>query len=520
VTGQEGVEITTELAVQAKSTLKKCLRRFDMLFFTLCALIGLDALGQVASFGAATFSWIVILAILFLVPYALVMAEVGSAFTQEGGIYEWVKLSFNRFWAGITAVAYWITTPIWVGGSLVFVATAAWGVHIHGIGSGWTAGDIAFKLAFIWSTIIVAIISLRYGKWVPNIGAIVRVGLLGIFSLTVLIYAFEHGLHGYAASAFSPFHIAVLLGLAPVLLFNYVGFELENGAAEEMKDPQHDVPVTVFRSCLITTLAYAIPVFGIVAVLPASKVTGISGFLAAVGQTFTVYGSAGHFLTQVMAIGFIVALVTSGSVWIMGSDRILAVAAYDGAFPGYFGKFHQRLGTPVRVNVMSGVVATIFCGAATQLLAGKQANTFLVVLLLATSATLLGYLLVFPAVPILRRKFASVHRPYRVPGGNVGLWTCTALCMFWIVLGSWVALFPGTLNHLFGESYSIKATFGVSTARFEAFTLGTLVVIILVGVLGYVLAAPSRRKLAVEIPIQPVTDAVTLPQQARAAAAM
>jgi amino acid transporter len=346
----------------------------------------------------------------------------------------------------------------------------------------------------------------------------VRVGLLGIFSLTVLIYAFEHGLHGYAASAFSPFHMAALLGLAPVLLFNYVGFELENGAAEEMKDPQRDVPATVLRSCLITALAYAIPVFGIVAVLPARKVTGISGFLAAVGQTFTVYGSAGHFLTQVMAIGFIIALVTSGSVWIMGSDRILAVAAYDGALPSYFGHFHQRLGTPVCVNVMSGIVATIFCGAATQLLAGGQANTFLVVLLLATSATLLGYLLVFPPVPILRRKFASIHRPYRVPGGNVGLWTCTARCMFWIVLGSWVALFPGTLNHLFGESYNIQATFGVSTARFEAFTLGTLAVIILVGVLGYGLAAPARRQHTVEIPIQGAPETTVMSQQARVAA--
>ena len=41
-----------------------------------------------------------------------------------------------------------------------------------------------------------------------------------------------------------------------------------------------------------------------------------------------------------MAIGFIFALVTSGSVWMMGADRIQAVAAYDGAFPGYFGRFH------------------------------------------------------------------------------------------------------------------------------------------------------------------------------------
>ena len=43
-----------------------------------------------------------ILTVLFLLPYGLVMAEVGSAFTAEGGPYEWVKLTMGRFWAGLT----------------------------------------------------------------------------------------------------------------------------------------------------------------------------------------------------------------------------------------------------------------------------------------------------------------------------------------------------------------------------------------------------------------------------------
>ncbi len=487
------MEDTTAMAVTERRKLQKSLRRFDMLFFTLCALIGLDTLGQVSSFGAVTFSWLVILALFFVLPYALVMAEVGSAFTQEGGPYEWMKLALGRFLAAIGAVLYWITTPVWVGGSLAFIATDAWSAHIHSIGSGWTVGNVVFKLSFIWISIAVAIVALRYGKWIPNAGAIVRVGVLAFFSVTVVIYAVEHGVHGYGAGDFNPFKLAAFLGLAPLLLFNYVGFELQNGAAEEMQNPHRDVPVTVLRSALLTALAYGIPVFGIVAVLPTEKISGISGFLDAVGQTFTVYGSAGHFLTQVMTIGFIFALLTSGSVWIIGSDRILAVAAYDGAFPAYFGEFHSKLGTPVRVNVLSGAIGTVFCGFAVWLLSGSQADTFLVVLYLATSATLLGYLLMFPAVPILRRKYPDVPRPYRVPGGMVGVVSATALCMFWMLLGSWVAIFPGSLDHLFGSSFSMEDAYGVSWARFEAFTLGTLAVMLLVGVVGYLLAAPARR---------------------------
>src|SRR4029079_10432112 len=86
-----------------------------------CALVGLDTLGQVSSYGAETFTWLIFIAIFFLLPYALAMAELGTAFTQEGGPYEWMKLSWGRLTAGIGAVLYWVTNPFWVGGSGLWI---------------------------------------------------------------------------------------------------------------------------------------------------------------------------------------------------------------------------------------------------------------------------------------------------------------------------------------------------------------------------------------------------------------
>ncbi|MDX6487999.1 MAG: glutamate:GABA antiporter, partial [Gaiellaceae bacterium] len=183
---------TTAMALEEKGKLIKSLRRFDMLFFTICAFVGLDTLGQVASYGGEGFTWLVVLAILFVAPYALLMAELGSTWTQEGGPYEWMKLAGGRLTGGIGAVLYWVTNPLWVGGSLAFIATDAWRAQISGIGAG-TIGDYFFKFVFIWFSIGVAIASLRYGKHIPNFGAFLRVGVLGFFSITVLIYAFRHG---------------------------------------------------------------------------------------------------------------------------------------------------------------------------------------------------------------------------------------------------------------------------------------------------------------------------------------
>jgi glutamate:GABA antiporter len=502
------VEQTTTLALEEKSKLVKSLRRFDMVFFTVCAFVGLDTLGTVASNGAQGFTWLVVLAIVFVLPYALLMSEVGSAFTQEGGPYEWTKLAFGRLQGAIAAVLYWVTNPLWVGGSLAFLATEAWSDNLFNISSA-SAADYIFKGLFIWLSIGVAIISLRRGKWIPNFGAFLRVVVLGFFTLTTIVYAIDHGVGGFPIGDLKPTG-AIFLALAPLLLFNYVGFELQNGAAEEMENPQRDVPLAVVRSAIMGVLLYAIPIFAIILVLPAEKVTGIGGFLDAVTETFSVYGGAQDFLLGVMTLCFVGTLLTSGAVWMIGSDRILAVAAYDGGFPAFFGKFNAKFGTPVRVNVMSGIVSTAFMVVALAAFSGGTDSKFVVVLDIAISTTLISYLWIFPSAVKLRYAYGHVHRPYRVPYGHGGMWIASGLTTLWVALGSWVAVFPGTLEKLFGLGYDFKDEWGVSRGAFEALTLGTLAVILVIALVGYALSRDVRER-AVEIELE--TDA-TVPARA------
>ena len=143
------IEHSTRMAMEERQKLIRSFGRLDMLLFLVCAIVGLDTLGQVAGYGAQTFTWVVVLGVFFLLPYGLVMAELGTAFPQEGGQYEWMKLAWGRLAAGMGAVLYWVSNPLWVGGSLAFVSTAAWSTYIHPIGTK-TFGDYLFKLAFIW----------------------------------------------------------------------------------------------------------------------------------------------------------------------------------------------------------------------------------------------------------------------------------------------------------------------------------------------------------------------------------
>src|SRR5580658_1321429 len=125
VTANELVYETTAGAVQEKRKLRRHFRRFDIFFYLICTVVTLDTVGAVASNGAQGFTWLVFLAIFFFLPYGLSIAEMGSAFPEEGGPYVWTRLAFGRPLAAINSVIYWISNPIWVGGTLTIVSFAA-----------------------------------------------------------------------------------------------------------------------------------------------------------------------------------------------------------------------------------------------------------------------------------------------------------------------------------------------------------------------------------------------------------
>jgi len=103
---------------------------------------------------------------------------------------------------------------------------------------------------------------------------------------------------------------------------------------------------------------------------------------------------------------------------------------------------------------------------------------------------LISSLWVFPAALKLRDAFPDVHRPYRVPGGAWGMWAATELITFRVAVGSWVAVFPGTLERLFGLEYDFVDTWDVSQVKFSTPSLGTLAV----ALLGYATGAAVRRQ--------------------------
>ena len=480
----------TALADEQTQHLQKSLGRFDIVFLIVAAVVSVEVLGQVSTFGAETFTWALVLAVFFLLPYGLIFAEIGSTFTGEGGVYVWVRRAFGRPLAALASLLTWVTQPVWVGGSMAFIAAETWNHYVTAFEEG-SVTDYLFKLVFIWLTVLAAVVSLARGKWIPTVGAFLKIVFLLFFLVTTGIYAAKNGFAGISAGDFSP-TLTGLLGVTPLLLFSYLGFESGNSAAGEMKNPARDVPISIARACAIAAASYLLPIFAILLVVPADDITGVGGLLEAVATVYSVYGPAAPAMLTVTGVIFAVILMTQGAAWMIISDRMQAMAAADGAFfGGFFGRFHPRLGTPVRVNFLSGVVATVFMVAAMQI-TGSGGSIFAVVLTISISTFLLSYLIVIPSAVRLRTRFPDVVRPFRVPTGNAGFRVLGILCFAWVLLGSWVAVFPGTLESVFGLDYDFEEIWGVSQGTFELFTLGTLAVLALLGAVGYVRGTSVR----------------------------
>ncbi len=510
----EFVEETTAAALEEKAKLQKHFGRFDMLFYLICTLVGIEALGTIAGYGWEGLLLLALMAVTFFIPYGLLVSELGSTFTEEGGPYVWTRMAFGRFWGAINAVLYWISNPIWMGGVLALSAIAGFSISFTNIGEpgATTVWYWLFGLGFIWFATLAAILSFGVGKWIPTIGAISRLVLMPFFALTVIKYGIDNGFSTPSLDAFVPddgkLWWLLFVGAAPLLFFNLVGFELPSSAGDEMKDAKRDVPFAVLRSAGVSLALYGIPTVCILLVLPSEALSGVGGFIDAIRASLTAWGGSvdyvaqadGSVVTQVTYTGFtqflayamgamfVWTIVSSGTTWIMGADRAIAVGCIDGGGPRVLGRFSSRFGTPVNVNLLSGAISSLFFVLATQL-AGSSA--FGVVLSMSTLTTVISYVLIFPALILLRRSHGHVERPYSVPGGKAGAWVIGILTTAWAVFATAANAWP----------YDPVADYGVSRTEFELWVVGVIGSIFALGVVFYILGAKTRATL-VTVPLE------------------
>ena len=405
----------------------KTLRQRDIVLFTVSAILLPDTLASVASAGAASITWWIILGIAFLLPFALISAEMGCTYPEQGGIYAWVRDAFGGRWASRITWCYWVNVTVWL--PAIYTLCAAIFNQLFDIGGGLYA-QVGIAIGLTWLTVAVNVVDLRYGKWIPNLGGLVKILLFA----GIIFGAFRYLSLNEMANPMTVETLAPRWGeglqYLSAIIYGMLGFELVSAGSEEMKDPARDVPRAILYSGFIVLVLYLLGTVAILAALPAAEINLVEGLIDTLRLFFAdlVIGPA---LVMGLGVFTLFAVFSSGVTWALGSNRAAAEAAVEGELPSHFGIETRGSGTPIGAAVMMGIASSVML-LLYGLLAGSNEDLFWALFAFSGVLFLLPYVGMMLAFLHMRRVDGERHRPYRVPGGPILATVLSWVCILFL----------------------------------------------------------------------------------------
>ena len=333
---------------------------------------------------------------------------------------------FGRRWSTRITWLYWVNVVLW--GASVYVLFA--GVFAQMFLPDMSLGaKLGLAIAVNWLVIAVCSLPLSMSKWVPNLGAVLKMVTFLALMIAGLVYVLRGDLplaNEMTLSALIP-EWGSSLQYISVIIYCMVGFELVAAAGEELKDPRRDMPRAIFWSAIITFMTMFLGTAAVLAVIPAEEVNLVEGLVDTFRGLFG--GSAlGNAAAMLFGIFALVTFAINVATWIMGVNRSTAEAAIDGELPGILGWEHPANGAPLGANLIMGVLITLIL-LAYGLLAGSNEDLFWQLLAASIVLFMLPYVGVVAAFARARDVDAERPRPYRVPGGKLVARLMAALCI-------------------------------------------------------------------------------------------
>ncbi|MBT4521446.1 MAG: amino acid permease [Halieaceae bacterium] len=404
-----------------------------MVLFTVSAILLLDTLTAAASVGASAIFWWLFLGVIFFIPFAMICAEMGCAYPEQGGIYAWIRDAFGGRWASRATWAYWINTAVWMPAIFILFAAVFKQMFFPDLSLAW---QIGIGIILTWLAVAVNVITLDVGKWVPNLGAILKVIIFIAIIIGAGLYAQTHGMaNPLSYNTLKP-DWGSSMQFIPAIIYGMLGFELVSASSDEMQDPARDVPRAIFFSGAIIIILYLLGTLAVLVAIPAAQINLVEGLI----DTFKLLfgdSNAGQTITLVLGIGALYTFFSNGVTWAMGCNRAAAEAAQEGELPAIFALESKQLGTPVGAAVLMGLAST-FILLLYGFLAGSNEDLFWSLFAFSAVIFLLPYQGMFMAFIRMRITDAEHSRPYRVPGNlliaRVFAWTCFAVLALSIVL--------------------------------------------------------------------------------------
>jgi glutamate:GABA antiporter len=414
---------------------------FALILLITGAIDSIRNLPATALFGSTLIFFFLFGAVVFLIPIALISAELASTWPdEEGGVYSWVKHAFGEKVAFLTIWLQWINTLVWYPTILSFIAgTLAYLINPELVQN--KAYLISIILFCFWSLTLLSLKGIRASATFASVCAVIGLFIpLGIIILLAVVWLIQgHPL----AIDLSPKHLLPHFSdtqswaSLTAIITSFLGMELAAVHVRNVKDPQRNFPRAMFVSVFLIVSTMIFSSLAIAFVLPQEEIGLVQGVMQALTSFFDVY----H-LTSIMPIIVVMLLLGSlGSMinWIISPAKGLLLAADHGFLPPWLHRLNQH-GVASRVLLLQAVLVTLLCGGF--FLLPSINSIYWLFTALSTELYLVMYVFLFIAALRLKNKFAARPRHFSIPGGKAGYYTTCFLGLAGCIISLIVGFFP------------------------------------------------------------------------------
>jgi glutamate:GABA antiporter len=425
----------------------KVLGVFSLAMITAVSVDSLRNLPATALFGSSLIFFFILGALLFLLPAALVSAELSSTSKDHGGVYAWVKNAFGQR-TGFAAVWFqWIENVIWYPAILSFVAGT-----IGFLFSPQLAQNKTFLITIIlcafWGCTIINLLgiksSARFSNFCALAGLIIPMCLIIALGVTwalsgdpLKIHFTEHAMLPHGSSS-------MWVALTGIML-SFCGMEIATVHASDVKNPQHDFPRAMLLATVIIVGTLVCGALSIAIVIPQQKISLVAGIMQAFHQFF----SADHLniLLPLIAVMLVIGAVGSVSNWIIAPTRGLVVAFADNNIYSHLqqqNKYRAPKYLLIYQALLVSVISLVF------LLLPTVNSSYWLLTALAAQLYMIMYILMFAAGIRLRYKPQHSQPGFRIFGNRThfGMWLVASAGIIGSALTFMVGFIPPTNLHI------------------------------------------------------------------------
>ena len=399
----------------------KQISQFALILLIISAIDNIRNLPQIALFGSTLIFFFALSAVVFLIPVALVSAQLSSSSSEHGGIYHWTCLAFGPKIGLIAVWLQWINTLVWFPSILSFIAATATYFFNPALASNKTY-LVSVILVVFWGMTLINLAGVHRSTSFANIfsvlGALIPIGLIigfatvwGLsgkplqihFNCHNLLPAFDH------AESFSS------LTALTAIMTSFLGVELATVHINEVKNPEKAFPRALFFSVLIILATMTLGSLAIALVLPLHEINLVDGVM----QTFSLFSTTYHlkFLIPVIMLMIMCGGLGSMVSYIISPAKGILQVAESGYLPLFF-TVRNRHGVPTRLLITQAIIVSLACSAWG--LMPSVNGSYWLLTDLSTELYILMYVLMFLAALKIKTKMTSPTHLFKIPGGMLG----------------------------------------------------------------------------------------------------